>query len=199
MKSRGPAAAPGAPPQRLRIVAGTRRGRYIKVPRGAVRPTSEMVREAVFDALGPIVGLAALDLFAGSGALGLESLSRGAAGCVFVEGDRSVAAVLEENIRALGYEAESRVIVAGYERALESLVKTGKRFDLLFVDPPYRILAEVEVRLAPLMLSLLTATGVAVIESAKTSQVTLGLTPVFARNYGDTRITMVIAGTRSLA
>ena len=107
--------------------------------------------------------------------------------------------MLEENIRALGYEAESRVIVAGYERALESLVKTGKRFDLLFVDPPYRILAEVEVRLAPLMLSLLTATGVAVIESAKTSQVTLGLTPVFARNYGDTRITMVIAGTRSLA
>ena len=90
MKSRGPAAAPGAPPQRLRIVAGTRRGRYIKVPRGAVRPTSEMVREAVFDTLGPIVGLAALDLFAGSGALGLESLSRGAAGCVFAEDEAAL-------------------------------------------------------------------------------------------------------------
>jgi 16S rRNA (guanine966-N2)-methyltransferase len=158
-----------------------------------------MVREAVFNVLGPVAGLTVLDLFAGSGALGLESLSRGAERCVFVEGDPAVAAVLKANVRTLEYETVSRVIVSGYERAIESLAGEGGGFDLLFVDPPYRILTEVEMRLTPLVLSLLTANGVVVIESAKTSQVTLGLLPVFARTYGDTKITMVTAKTRSFA
>lgn len=194
MSARRQGSSQGGPPGRLRIVAGTRRGRYIKVPRGNVRPTSEMVREAIFNVLGPVGGLTVLDLFAGSGALGLEALSRGAASCTFVEADPAVAAFLRENIRALGYERAGNVLVAPHEHALESLIKSGKRFDLLFVDPPYRILSEVEESLATRIGSVLAAAGVVVIESDKTSQVTFGLTPVFARTYGDTKITMVKTG-----
>jgi 16S rRNA (guanine966-N2)-methyltransferase len=197
MRPAGQASIQG-PPGRVRIVAGAKRGRHIKVPRGDVRPTSEMVREAVFNVLGPVNSLTVLDLFAGSGALGLEALSRGAADCVFVEADPAVAAVLSENVRLLDYDEVGRVVVADYRKALESLAKSEKRFDLLFVDPPYRILSEVELGLAPLVRSLLAVDGLAVIESDKTSQVTLGLAPVFARIYGDTKITMV-AVRRSLA
>jgi 16S rRNA (guanine966-N2)-methyltransferase len=150
-----------------------------------------MVREAIFDALGPVGGLTVLDLFAGSGALGLEALSRGATSCVFVEDDRAVLATLRENISVLDYAAVSTVIVADYQKALQTLSKAGKTFDLLLVDPPYRILSEVEVVLAPLVPSLLSEDGVVVIESERSSDVSLGQTRVFSRPYGGTRVTMV--------
>ncbi len=179
-------------PGTVRIVAGARRSRRLRVPPGrAVRPTSEMVREAIFDSLGPIVGLSVLDLFAGSGAMGLEALSRGAERCLFVEEDRKVAEVLRANIRDLDYEHASRVVVADYRAALQDLVQAGERFDLLFVDPPYRMLPDAEVTLEPLAPSLLQDCGVVVIESEKTSHPTLGDVPVFDRVYGDTRVTMV--------
>jgi 16S rRNA (guanine966-N2)-methyltransferase len=165
---------------------------------GEVRPTSEMVRQAVFNALGPVAGLTVLDLFAGSGALGLEALSRGAASCLFVEADRAVAAVLRQNVQQLEYEATGQVMVADYRRAVQSLLEGHGRFDLLFVDPPYRILSDVEGSLAPFVPSLLTEGGVVVIESACSYEASLGLTPVFARTYGDTKITMVVSKKRSL-
>jgi 16S rRNA (guanine966-N2)-methyltransferase len=181
------------PPGKIRIVAGTHRGRRLRVSEGAtVRPTAEKVREAVFDALGPVGGLHVLDLFAGTGAMGLEALSRGAAECVFVESDPRAAAVVRENIEALDYGAASRVIVAPYERAAKSLASVCPGFELLFVDPPYRMLAEVEVTLTPLLSSLLADGGVAVIEGGKASCVNMGLSPVFDRTYGDTRVTMIM-------
>jgi 16S rRNA (guanine(966)-N(2))-methyltransferase RsmD len=180
------------PPGNVRIVAGARRGRRLKVvPGWEVIPTSEKVREAIFSALGPVTGLAVLDLFAGSGALGLEALSRGAGNCVFVEDDPAAADALRENIAVLDYEPVSRVIVADYRQAVGSLLHAGREFDLLFVDPPYRMLAEVEVTLMPLVSSLLSLDGVAVIESHRLSQVSLGQTPVFDRTYGETKVTMV--------
>lgn len=182
----------GRPPGKIRIVAGTHRGRRLRViPSEILRPTSEKVREAVFDVLGPVAGLSVADLFAGTGAMGLEALSRGAGRCVFVEGDPAVAAVLLENIAALEYEPVCRVIVSGFERALAGLVRSSPGFDLLFVDPPYRMLAEVEVTLTPLLPSLLSEDGVVVIEGDKSSPVDIGPTPVFDRVYGDTRVTMV--------
>ena len=135
--------------------------------------------------------MVALDLFAGSGALGLEALSRGAARCTFVDDDPAVTTVLRENIAALDYVPASTVILADYRRALERLVQTGQGFDLLFVDPPYRMLSEVEVTLMPLLPSLLRAEGVVVIEGDRSSQVSLGRAPVFDRVYGETRVTMV--------
>jgi 16S rRNA (guanine(966)-N(2))-methyltransferase RsmD len=150
-----------------------------------------MVRGAIFDSLGPITGLAVLDLFAGTGALGLEALSRGAGRCVFVEQDRKVAEVLRQNIRDLDYDAHSRVIVAGYESALQGIRRAGERFDLLFIDPPYKLLPEAEVTLEPIVGSLMEGDGVVVLESDKGSHPTLGGVPVFDRVYGDTRVTMV--------
>jgi 16S rRNA (guanine966-N2)-methyltransferase len=180
------------PPGAVRIVAGARRGRRLKVaPVGRVRPTSEKVREAIFDVLGPVGDLDVLDLFAGTGAMGLEALSRGARRCVFVEEDPATAAVLRSNIAALGYEHVCRVVVSDYQKALRRLVQMEAGFDLLFVDPPYRILAEVEVTLKPLVPSLLSDGGVAVIEGDRSSRATLGETPVFDRVYGETRVTMI--------
>jgi 16S rRNA (guanine966-N2)-methyltransferase len=150
-----------------------------------------MVREAIFDSLGPVAGLSVLDLFAGSGAMGLEALSRGAARSVFVEQDKRAAEVLRTNIRDLGCEGAGRVLVSDYRTALEGLARAGERFDLLFVDPPYRMLPEVEVTLGPLLPSVLEDDGVAVIESDKTSHPAFGAVPVFDRVYGDTRVTMV--------
>ena len=179
-------------PGKVRIVAGSRRGRRLAVAAGTtVRPTAAKVREAVFSALGPVDGLLVLDLFAGTGAMGLEALSRGASRCVFVEYDVAVAGVLKENIWALGCESVSDVLVMSYVAALANLARGAARFDLLFVDPPYRMLAEVEVTLTPLLPSLLSEDGVVVIEGDKSSPVDIGSTPVFDRVYGDTRVTMI--------
>jgi 16S rRNA (guanine966-N2)-methyltransferase len=187
----------GRLPGRVRIVAGARRGRYLRVPQGEVRPTSEMVREAVFNALGSVIGLTVLDLFAGTGALGLEALSRGAQGCQFVESSQAVATVLRDNIASLDYQLLSSVLVADYTKALETFQVAGRRFDLLFVDPPYRILSEVEAWLAPLVPSLVSEDGVVVIEGERSSETTLGGVPIFSRVYGDTKVTMVTMKRRN--
>jgi 16S rRNA (guanine966-N2)-methyltransferase len=193
----------------VRIIAGERKGHRIDVPRGsAVRPTAERVREAVFSALGRVAGCSVLDLFAGTGAMGLESLSRGAEAVTFVESDRDVVAVLRRNIRALDYEARAVVLPLDYRRALarlrtpdeaegppagvqgasESVRDSG--FDLLFVDPPYRMLPDVLAVLAPTLPSLLAPDGLVVVEGPRGLQVDLGLGIVFERRYADTVITI---------
>jgi len=180
---------------RLRIVAGAKRGRLIGVPRDdGVRPTSEVVREAVFNVLGEIGGLSVLDLFAGSGALGLEALSRGADHCVFVERDPNTVSSLRKNISALGYEGESQVLATDYRTAIRALKREETIFDLLFVDPPYRMLAEVEVELAGSVPALLSSGGVMVVEGPSGHGNDFGLSPVFERSYGDTKVTMVRVG-----
>ena len=180
------------PAGRVRIVAGEKRGHRIAVPRVAgLRPTGEKVREAIFDALGPVRDLFVLDLFAGTGAMGLEALSRGARKCVFVEADPTVTAVLQQNIMSLGYESRSRVIVSDYREALPVLAHERDGFDLLFVDPPYRMLQEVEATLAPLLSCIMGDGGVVVVEGSRSSEVTFGHAPVFDRTYGETRVTMI--------
>jgi 16S rRNA (guanine966-N2)-methyltransferase len=176
----------------VRIVAGAKRGRRLGVPtRAEVRPTSEMVREAVFDVLGPVGGLCVLDLFAGSGALGFEALSRGARACVFVEKDRGVAGTLRTNMDKLGYGSICRVVVGDYVKAASALERGGERFDLLFVDPPYRMLAEVEATLTSLVPRLLSPVGVMVIEGPRSLSVDFGQAVIFERQYGDTKVSMV--------
>jgi len=181
----------------VRIVAGARRGRRLRVPPGqTIRPTSAMVREAIFDSLGPVIGLSALDLFAGTGAMGLEALSRGAARCTFVESDREVAEVLRHNIKHLEYDSESRIMVRDYLAALQDLRRTGERFDMLFIDPPYEMLQDAEAKMQDFVESILEDGGVVVIESARASHPTLGAEPVFDRVYGDTRVTMVVGSRK---
>ncbi|MFQ5952093.1 MAG: 16S rRNA (guanine(966)-N(2))-methyltransferase RsmD [Candidatus Omnitrophota bacterium] len=123
----------------MRIIAGEFRGRRIKQPESkAVRPTKDRIREAVFNVIKERVPRAfVLDLFAGSGAYGLEALSRGARKAVFVEKDKECSSVINDNISLLGAEERSEVIARDVFGSLEGLKKDKERFDLVFADPPY--------------------------------------------------------------
>ena len=134
---------------RVRIIAGKWRSRIVRFPAAAqLRPTPDRVRETLFNWLGQrLDGLACLDLFAGSGALGFEALSRGAGRVVMVESDRAVAQGLRESARELG-AGDVEVVQA---EALEWLARPGERFDVAFVDPPYasELVAAALARLPP--------------------------------------------------
>jgi 16S rRNA (guanine966-N2)-methyltransferase len=175
----------------LRVIAGSHKGHRIRMPKGVVvRPTSERIREALFAALGPLSGESVLDLFAGSGALGIEALSRGAGRATFVDVDRRVVQTLRTNLMQLQLIDRAEVRAGDYSRVVRGLLQQGDSFDLLFIDPPYRILPEVTQMLTPLIQRLLTPTGLVVIEGPRLTTPDLGLTVVFERSYGDTRITM---------
>lgn len=118
----------------MRIIAGQAKGHPLKVPRKVSRPTTDRVRESIFGILSPVLeGARVLDLFAGSGALGLEALSRGASSCVFVEQDRGACRVIKENLAKTGL-AGGEVKSLGVERFLKGRPFS---FDLIFADPPY--------------------------------------------------------------
>src|SRR5947209_1102701 len=121
----------------VRVIAGEFRGRTLVAPRGrGVRPTSDRVREALFSILGPVDGLRVLDLFAGSGALAIEALSRGAARATLVDSAAGSVAAIRRNLEALECDAEVRRQRAG--GFLEQASAAGRQYDLVFVDPPYR-------------------------------------------------------------
>jgi len=124
----------------MRIVGGTRRGRQLKAPRSsAIRPTADRVREALFNVLGQrLEGGEVLDLYAGTGALGLEALSRGAASAILVDSSAEAAALCRGNAAQLGFGGEASVLRLSAERAVERLAREGRRFSLVFADPPYR-------------------------------------------------------------
>ena len=164
----------------MRVVAGRYGGRTLKAPRGAdVRPTADRVREALFSILGPLDGLRVLDLFAGTGALGIEALSRGAASCVFVDVDtRPVRA----NLEALGIDAEVR-----RARALSAL-KPADQYDLVLLDPPYRDAARLGPELTEALPGVLSQSARVVSESDRRQPLVLGLPLSDERRYGDTLI-----------
>ncbi len=120
----------------MRIIAGKRRGLQLKVPEGSdVRPTADRVKEAVFSALQfELHDRRVLDLFAGSGALGLEAISRGASFCTFVERDSRALRALETNVKAAGFEDSVSIVEMDFREALKESVGP---FDLVFLDPPY--------------------------------------------------------------
>lgn len=123
----------------MRVVAGELGGRRLTAPAGAgTRPTSERVRAALFDRLGAgVVDARVLDLYAGSGALGIEALSRGAAAATFVEQAAPALVALRRNLGELGLERRSRVMAGPVRKALGTLAATGGRFDAVLVDAPY--------------------------------------------------------------
>ena len=121
----------------MRIITGSRRGKRLKTLEGmAVRPTSDHIKESLFNILQfDIEGRAFLDLFAGSGQIGLEALSRGADHAVFVDSAKASCAVVQENIKTADFTAEARVVQADYAAFL---MRNTERFDIAFLDPPYR-------------------------------------------------------------
>ena len=141
----------------MRVIAGTLGGRWLRSPAGnATRPTPDRVREALFSSLGDLEGRRVVDLFAGSGALGIEALSRGAASCLFVERDRRAMAVVRENLFTLGL-ARPRALTAPVDwgKAIDDARASRTRFDLCLVDPPYgdlpRLLPLLAKRLPPVL------------------------------------------------
>ena len=171
----------------MRVVAGVYGGRRLTAPPGrATRPTSDRVREALFSILGDIAGARVLDLFAGSGALGIEALSRGASEAVFVESDARAAAVVEANLDAL--EIAARVHRRDVFSWLETAAGGEEAFDLVFADPPYSSATRTAGRLNELLPPLLTDTSLTVTESDKRDPLLLALPLIDERTYGDTRI-----------
>jgi 16S rRNA (guanine966-N2)-methyltransferase len=125
----------------VRVVAGTARGRRLEAPEGTTtRPTGDRVREAVFNSLhslGAIEEATVLDLYAGSGALGIEALSRGAARATFVDSDRRSIAAIEANLAATGLSQRAEVVRADADSVLARAAAEGRRWDLALLDPPY--------------------------------------------------------------
>ncbi len=174
----------------MRIVAGSRKGHRIAAPKGAAtRPTGDRVREATFSLIGPVEGAAVLDLFAGSGAMGLEALSRGAASCVFVERDRDAARVIQANLEKLrltGATVANRDVAV----ALRDDRQCGRRYDLVLVDPPYDEWERHAPKLAELLPDVLADDGLVVVETSERVEPELPLDLVTTRRYGSARITV---------
>jgi 16S rRNA (guanine966-N2)-methyltransferase len=168
----------------LRVVAGELRGRRLQAPRGTrTRPTADRVREALFSMLGDISGANVLDLYAGSGALGIEALSRGAASAVFVDRDPRAAAAVKRNLASLGLE--QRVV---REDALRFLARAEGSFDLVFCDPPYDSAARLAGPLAERLPAVTSRGALIVTESDKRKPLELPFPVLVERSYGDTRI-----------
>jgi 16S rRNA (guanine966-N2)-methyltransferase len=225
----------------VRIVGGAWRGRPLTAPAGrGTRPTSDKVREAVFDVLaalpasraavaaardagvlpadgaaddaGPLAGHLALDVFAGSGALGIEALSRGAACCTFVESAAPALRALRANLERVGVPAPRagrvpaaaptpRAIVhAGdVRRVLAADARRGARYTLVFADPPYATYEQVRPALVRLLGRVLVPGAVLVVESAAGTAAGLPWTVVREKRYGDTRVTFLVADAASAA
>ena len=168
----------------MRVVAGEFKGRRLKMPKGApTRPTADRVREALFSILGDVSGARVLDLYAGSGALGIEALSRGAESAVFVERDPRAAAAIEANLAATG--------AAGtlHRQDVEGFLARGEgTYDLVFCDPPYDLGPRIAGLLADGLPALLAEDARIVTESDRRQPLELPFPLITERTYGDTRI-----------
>jgi 16S rRNA (guanine966-N2)-methyltransferase len=174
----------------VRVIAGSRKGHKLDAPRGLdTRPTSDRVRENIFNLVGPLDGARVLDLFAGSGALGIEALSRGAVSAVFVEQDAEAVRTIERNLDRLRLTG-ARVARGDVLRTIAQETTTGAKYDLVLVDPPYGMLTDIQPRLARHLPPLLAADGLLVVETDARSEPELPLPVRTTRRYGQTRVTL---------
>ena len=171
----------------VRVIAGAHRGRTLRAPRGrTTRPTSDRVREALFSILGDVGGLEVLDLFAGSGALAIEALSRGASTATLVDRSRAAIQAIEHNLEMLGIEAE--VVRADAVAWCEQAKGRTRQYDLVFLDPPYRHGSLLGGRLTAALGGVLAPRARVVAESDRREPLGLGLHLLDERRYGDTLI-----------
>jgi 16S rRNA (guanine966-N2)-methyltransferase len=174
----------------MRVVAGRLGGRRLVAPPGrGTRPTSDRVREALFSTLGPLDGERVLDLYAGSGALAIEALSRGAGSALLVERDPRAVAVIRANLDALGLAEPDVAVHAGPARAaLRNASARKDTYDLVFLDPPYRSAPELGRELSAALDPLLSGGARVVTESDRRAPLALDLPLIHERRYGDTLI-----------
>ena len=176
----------------MRIIAGSRKGARIFAPKGLdTRPTSDRVREAAFTLIPPgyVDGVTVLDLFAGSGAMGLEALSRGAARATFVESDREACRTINRNLDKLGLD-NAVVLCQDALAALRTDARAGTRYDLVLVDPPYRRFSSLQNALIEHLSTILAPEGLLLIETAAKEEPELPLAKRTTRRYGSARLTL---------
>ena len=181
----------------MRITGGVARGFHVSAPRGSeVRPTSDRVRSAVFQLIeGAVEGAAVLDLYAGTGAVGIEALSRGASGVVFVEQDPRMCRAISRNLVATGFSERGKIRRAKVEGYLQSL---GGPFDVALLDPPYGLPGVSEVLAELDNLGLIAIGGIVVIEHSRResfNQIYGKLYKSDNRRYGDTVVSLYTLGT----
>ncbi|HMR75903.1 MAG TPA: 16S rRNA (guanine(966)-N(2))-methyltransferase RsmD [Polyangiaceae bacterium] len=174
----------------MRVIAGALGGRRLLAPAGrSTRPTSDRAREAMFSILGDLEGHCVLDLYAGSGALGIEALSRGASFAVFVEESRPALQAMRSNLRALQLEAQSTVVAMAVERLTPRQLERGP-FDLILCDPPWAKLEAAVAALGRVAVGQLSSEGQLVLEHAAADApvlpAALGLSLAQRRRWGDT-------------
>ena len=174
----------------MRIIGGTHRGRRIVAPRGDdTRPTGDRVREALFNLVGPVDGASVIDVYAGSGALGLEALSRGARRCVFVENDAEACRVIKRNLETLGLTG-ALVLQRDAVSVLRGEGTAGHSYELVLLDPPYGRWEKLEPELGTLLPSVIAEPGLVVVETDARTEPALPLDLVTTRRYGSARLTV---------
>ena len=175
----------------MRILTGRLKGRQIKVPKGNItRPTSGRIKKSIFDTIGPFDSdTFALDIFSGTGGLGIEALSRGAKQVTFIEQNKKVAKILKENIANCGLGEKANIIELDYKKALNILIKSNDKFDLIFVDPPYSFYANVNLQdLIKVCQEFLKENGMLIIEHNTTNKVNYDSFEIKTKKYGETMI-----------
>src|SRR4051794_12810908 len=174
----------------MRIIAGSRKGHSIHAPKGLdTRPTSDRAREAAFNLIGPVDEARVLDLYAGSGALGLEALSRGAAQAVFVDSDREACRAIERNLDKLRLTG-AVVVCTDVAQALAADATAGRQYELVLVAPPYRLFSDVEPALSRYVPAVLAEDGIVIVETSEREEPDLPLPKRTSRRYGAARITV---------
>ena len=174
----------------MQVQTGTAKGKKLKMPKSKnVRPTTGRIKKSIFDILGDLDGLSVLDLFSGSGNLGIEALSKNVVHATFVENQKAVARVLIDNIKNCGFEDQSEVLVFDFNRALRKFIKDSEKFDLIFIDPPYDIYNHLEVTdLLTSVRGLLNKSGTVVIEHNKLIEFSDPEFVLDTKKYGGTNI-----------
>ena len=174
----------------MRIIAGEKRGAKIVAPKGHdTRPTGDRVREAAFNLVGPVDGATVLDLFAGSGAYGLEALSRGASSAVFAEADRAAHAAIRQNLEKLGFRGAT-VLNRDAIQVLSEEAGSTRKYDLVLLDPPYRMYSALQDRISLYLPAVLAEDGLAVVETHAKEEPELPLQKRTSRRYGSARLTI---------
>ncbi len=179
----------------MRIIAGLAKGRRIITPEGMdTRPTSDRVKESIFGILHfKLPGTRVLDLFAGSGNLGLESLSRGASSCVFIDKDGRAVQSISQNVKNLGFEGKGEIVQADFAQAIRRLRERNMQFDFIFMDPPYAAGVLQEAVKLVLENSLLCEEGIIIAEhAAGQGKIDTSSSEIFdVRTYGSTQVSFI--------
>lgn len=174
----------------MQVQTGIAKGKKLKLPKTKnVRPTTGRIKKSIFDKLGNLDGFRVLDLFSGSGNLGIEALSKNASYVTFVEKQKSVANILMENIKNCRFEKQSEVLIYDFNKAIKRLIKEGRKFDLIFIDPPYDIYNDLDVTdLLTSVRELLNNLGTIVIEHNQKFEFSDPKFVLDTKNYGGTNI-----------